>query len=255
MKRIAHPLLTATHGTQREIVSEHFGPDVYTRKVYIQACLHADETPAMLVATDLRQRLLALEAAGRLTAQIVLVPVANPAGLAQFVMGAPSGRFELASGRNYNRDFPFPLEAILQRVEGELTDDAQHNLKAVRAAWQQSLEAIAPRDEMASLQRRLMLLAHDADLVLDLHCSREAVMHLYTSEWSWEQVEPLASWPVLRSAPRRLFSRGGALGLPPTQIKHWLPFALRMARAAQRVDHGREALRSLLTNALPMAVP
>jgi len=66
-----------------------------------------------------------------------------------------------------------------------------------------------------------------------------------------EQVEPLASWPVLRSAPRRLFSRGGALGLPPSQIKRWLPFALRMTRAAQRVELGREALRSLLANALP----
>lgn len=66
-----------------------------------------------------------------------------------------------------------------------------------------------------------------------------------------EQVEPLASWPVVRSAPRRLFSRGGALGLPPSQIKHWLPFALRMASAANRVDHGRAALRSLLAHALP----
>jgi D-amino-acid dehydrogenase len=66
-----------------------------------------------------------------------------------------------------------------------------------------------------------------------------------------EQVEPLASWPVIRAAPRRLFSRGGALGLPPSQIKRWLPFALRMASAANRVEHGRAALRSLLTNALP----
>ncbi|WP_129643029.1 NAD(P)/FAD-dependent oxidoreductase [Peristeroidobacter agariperforans] len=66
-----------------------------------------------------------------------------------------------------------------------------------------------------------------------------------------EQVEPLASWPVLRSGPRRLFCRGGALGLPPSQIKRWLPFALRMASAARRVDRGREALRSLLANALP----
>ena len=37
-----------------------------------------------------------------------------------------------------------------------------------------------------------------------------------------EQVEPLASWAVLRSAPRRLFSRGGALGLPP---QAWLTTA------------------------------
>lgn len=68
-----------------------------------------------------------------------------------------------------------------------------------------------------------------------------------------EQVEPLASWPVIRSAPRRLFSAGGALALPPSQIKQWLPFALRMASAAHpaRVEHGRAALRSLLSNALP----
>src|ERR1044072_1773651 len=66
-----------------------------------------------------------------------------------------------------------------------------------------------------------------------------------------EQVEPLASWPVIRSAPRRLFGRGGALGLPPSQIKRWLPFALRMASAANRVEQGRTALRALLSNALP----
>ena len=68
-----------------------------------------------------------------------------------------------------------------------------------------------------------------------------------------EQVEPLASWPALRSAPRRLFSNGGALGLPPAQIGRWLPFAIRMAAAARpaRVEHGRAALRSLLAAALP----
>jgi glycine/D-amino acid oxidase-like deaminating enzyme len=68
-----------------------------------------------------------------------------------------------------------------------------------------------------------------------------------------EQVEPLASWPVLRSAPRRLFGVGGALGLPLTQISRWLPFACRMAAASHptRVEHGRNALRSLLAAAMP----
>jgi glycine/D-amino acid oxidase-like deaminating enzyme len=68
-----------------------------------------------------------------------------------------------------------------------------------------------------------------------------------------EQAEPLASWPVLRSAPGRLFCRGGALALPPSQIRRWLPFVLRMASAARpaRVTSGRAALRSLLVNALP----
>ncbi len=64
-----------------------------------------------------------------------------------------------------------------------------------------------------------------------------------------EQVEPLASWPVLRSGALAACSvAGGALGLPPSQIKHWLPFAVANGEwpASMRVEHGREALRSLL---------
>eukprot|EP01042_Synura_sphagnicola_P019421 gene19421-24585_t len=41
-----------------------------------------------------------------------------------------------------------------------------------------------------------------------------------------EQVEPLASWATIRSAPKRWFMRGGALSLPPKAIGAWLPFSL-----------------------------
>lgn len=68
-----------------------------------------------------------------------------------------------------------------------------------------------------------------------------------------EQVEPLASWPMIRSAPKRLFGAGGALGLPLNQIDRWLPFSLRMMRfaSADQVARGRTALRSLLAAAMP----
>lgn len=66
-----------------------------------------------------------------------------------------------------------------------------------------------------------------------------------------EQVEPLASWPMIRSAPRRLFSAGGALALPIRDAAKWLPFALRMAGAAGRVQAGRAALDPLLAGAMP----
>ncbi|HEY0685350.1 MAG TPA: FAD-dependent oxidoreductase [Steroidobacter sp.] len=68
-----------------------------------------------------------------------------------------------------------------------------------------------------------------------------------------EQVEPLASWAVIRSAPRRLFSAGGALGLPLNQIDRWLPFALKMAKfsSTNHVTRGRAALRSLLAASMP----
>lgn len=68
-----------------------------------------------------------------------------------------------------------------------------------------------------------------------------------------EQAEPIASPRMVRSAARRLFLRGGALALPPRQIAHWLPFALRLTRAATpiRFERGRAALSGLLAQAMP----
>src|SRR3546814_4761041 len=47
-----------------------------------------------------------------------------------------------------------------------------------------------------------------------------------------EQVEPLASPATVRSIWRRLFWRGGVLSLPMRDIGAWLPFSLRLLRAA-----------------------
>jgi predicted deacylase len=74
--------------------------------VTIQGSLHADEVPGMLVAHHLRNHLDALEAAGRLTGEVVLVPMANPLGVGQWVLRGFQGRFELHSGENFNRHFP-----------------------------------------------------------------------------------------------------------------------------------------------------
>lgn len=68
-----------------------------------------------------------------------------------------------------------------------------------------------------------------------------------------EQVEPLASPKTLRTFPRRLFFRGGALSLPARDVDVWLPFALRLIRssAPARCEAGAAALRSLLRSAIP----
>jgi D-hydroxyproline dehydrogenase len=68
-----------------------------------------------------------------------------------------------------------------------------------------------------------------------------------------EQVEPLASWATLRSVPRQLFMRGGAVAFPPGQIGAWLPFGLRLVRAAApaRFARGKAALKALAAEALP----
>jgi D-amino-acid dehydrogenase len=68
-----------------------------------------------------------------------------------------------------------------------------------------------------------------------------------------EQVEPLASPATLASFPRRLFSLGGALALPPSEIGAWLPFAWRLIAASRprRFASGKFALKSLVGRALP----
>ena len=77
MDTVKHPI-SAAHGTAHyELTSYHFGKPGGP-KAYIQAALHADEVPAMLVAQALRQRLAALEAAGKVVGEVILVPAANP---------------------------------------------------------------------------------------------------------------------------------------------------------------------------------
>ena len=72
MRHQKHDLLAPMPGTARQIHSFHFGPQPANGKIYIQASLHADEMPGMLVAWHLKQRLAELEAAGILADQLDL---------------------------------------------------------------------------------------------------------------------------------------------------------------------------------------
>lgn len=194
MHSAKHRLLAASDGTAHQLVSHHFGDQAYGKKIYIQAGLHADEIPGMLVALTLQAKLQQLEKEGRLRGEVVLVSTANPIGLGQFVLGYPIGRFDLASGRNFNRGFPLLAGKIAEAVEGELGGDAKKNVATIRRVWRELLLAQQPRQTFDDLQRTLMLLSLDADIILDLHCSREAALHLYTGESLWQQAEPLARY-------------------------------------------------------------
>src|SRR3546814_110721 len=65
--------------------------------------------------------------------------------------------------------------------------------------------------------------------------------------------EPLTAPATVRSIWRRLFWRGGALALPMRDIGAWLPFSLRLLRAARpaRFAAAKAALRRLLADAMP----
>ncbi|MGL4767075.1 MAG: M14 family metallopeptidase [Formosimonas sp.] len=183
-------------GSQRSITALFFGPESASRKIYIQASLHADELPGALTAYHLRHLLRELEQAGQLRAQIVLVPLANPIGLAQSVQFMAHGRFDLWSGQNFNRmaglDL-YPLVAAkLKAQSAVLMADASANQALIRRVLGEVLAEYSPASALESLHVTLLQLAHDADVVLDLHCDVAAVLHVYTLPELWPTFEPLA---------------------------------------------------------------
>ena len=146
----------------------------------------------MLVAHHLRQQLGALEAAGQITGEIVLVPMANPIGLSQFLLHAHLGRFELMSGENFNRHYPDQVAAVAHAVESQLGADTAANVALLRSALKAAVLASPVDTELQSQRRTLLALSCDADIVLDLHCDAQALMHLYTETPCWPDCEPLA---------------------------------------------------------------
>lgn len=191
MQILRHPLLSPAPGTQRELVSLHYGQPG-CQKAYIQASLHGDELPGMLVAHHLRRQLDALEAAGQIRGEIVLLPMANPIGLSQFLLHAHLGRFELMSGENFNRHYPDQIDAVARAVEPQLGADAAANVAILRRALKAAVAAAPVSTELQSQRRTLMGLSCDADIVLDLHCDAQALMHLYTETPCWPDCDPLA---------------------------------------------------------------
>lgn len=192
MQRIDHPLLSPSLGSHKTLTSFHFGTAASGAKVYIQASLHAEELPGMLTAHHLRPLLEAAETAGLLRGEVVLVPVANPIGLAQRLDHKPMGRFELDTSENFNRNYPDLAAAVAAQVLPALGPDADANVRAVRAAIGKYLTDWTPTTELQSLRRTLMQLAHDADYFLDLHCDCEGVLHFYCEEPCWPQLEALS---------------------------------------------------------------
>ena len=192
MQRIDHPLLSPSLGSTKTLTSFHFGKPGSGRKIYIEASLHAEELPGMLVAHHLRALFEAFEAAGQIQGEIVLVPVANPIGLAQRLDHKPMGRFELDTSENFNRHYPDLAAAVEPAVRVLLGQDAQANLQTVRQAIGNYLNNWQPDTELQSLRRSLLTLAHDADFMLDLHCDCEGVLHFYTEEACWPHLQELA---------------------------------------------------------------
>lgn len=172
------PVPGVAPGTTHTLTVHRFGRPGARPKAYVQGGLHANEAPGILTALHVARAL----AEARVLGEVVIVPSANPLGLAQRLLGTPIGRFSLGDGRNFNRGYPLLVP-----------DDASDDVDETRAALARaalSLTATTPEDH---LRRALLSLAIDADIVLDLHCDGEAVPHLYALTQQADAASPLAA--------------------------------------------------------------
>lgn len=187
------PLAHGRAGTRRFLRVHRFGTPGARPRAYIQAGLHADEIPGHLVAQHLLAALKDLDAAGAVTGEVVLVPVANPIGLDQVLHQTLSGRFELATGVNFNRAYADLSGTVAEAVRGRLGGGPAADVALVRRELRRAAEALPAATQAEALRRALLALGAEADVMLDLHCDFEAVMHLYTAPDLWDGFRDLAA--------------------------------------------------------------
>lgn len=179
-------------GTLREVTVLRFGTPGARPKAYLQAGLHADELPGMLVLGKLAERLAGLAEAGDVAGEVVVVPMANPIGLGQQDQGQLRGRYEANTAGNFNRGYLDLAPAVGAALGEPPGADPAANVTAIRAAMGRALAATRPRGEVDALRHTLLGLAYDADIVLDLHADSEAMMHLYLGTPLWPEAADLA---------------------------------------------------------------
>jgi predicted deacylase len=157
------------------------GPETAETKVHLQAALHADEQPGTMAIHHLLPMLRDADAAGKLRARFVLFPSVNPLGLTTRVLRRHIGRYDLETGVNFNRRWPDLYPIIAEIVAGKLGSDARANVATIRAAVGDWIDAQNPVTAGQKLRLHILKSAHDADIVLDLHCDDESLMHIFTS--------------------------------------------------------------------------
>jgi predicted deacylase len=180
-------------GTQRKLSVHTYGDSQANPKFYIQTALHADEIPGMVMLHHLRKLLDFAASEGRITGQIVLVPVANPIGMSQRIQGNLSGRLDLDNGKNYNRCYPDLFPGVSRRIKGHITTDAEKNVHIIRQAISDEIEILPDLTEGDAYRKVLLSLCSDSDYCIDVHCDNEAILYLYTTGSHPQQEKELSA--------------------------------------------------------------
>ena len=193
-EKISKNLLGDNPGRSTELNYYRIGPEQADQKVYLQAAIHADEQPGILVLHHLLKMLRAADEAGELKARFVLFPMVNPLGMGDIEFGRHQGRYNRSSGVNHNRDWPSMVPAITSGVIEKLGDNAETNTLLVREAlrdWAAELPRLTALEQWRQI---LYTEACDADYVFDVHCDDDSLLHIFSVPQQKENIQQLAHW-------------------------------------------------------------
>ncbi len=161
--------------------------EIKAPNVYIQANMHGAEVQGNAVIFQLLELLKDCD----IQANITLVPYANPVACNHKNGEYTLGRFDPITGVNWNRMYHFD-ESVIAPFAQDHIDDCE---AVIQAKFQQLLlDQIEQKLDhniwgLTTGQRiayQLQRMAHQADLVLDLHTGPISSKHLYCPEYTKE---------------------------------------------------------------------
>lgn len=179
-----HVLPSFSPGASHQLIKHSFGEPGSGRSAYLQAAMHADEHPGLLVLQHLMEQLIELEKRAQIVGHIEIVPFANPIGLGQQLFGQMPGRYNMVNGENFNRSFPDITEKVRQRLKE--SPPSPNDTRRLKAIFAEALEGTAVDDAVDAGKAWLLKQALKHDILIDLHCDTSSVLHIYSN---WNQQE------------------------------------------------------------------
>lgn len=192
VEKISKTLVGDTPGRSTELTYFRIGPVGAAKKVYLQAALHADEQPGILILHHLLELLIAADQRGELSAEFVVFPMVNPLGMGDIEFGRHQGRYNRSSGVNHNRQWPDLSAAVELEITDKLGSDAKANVKMIRqvlCTWAANLDEITAQQQW---QKIIITEACEADYVFDLHCDDDSLIHIFSVPQLNDNMQQLA---------------------------------------------------------------
>lgn len=175
--------------------------------VYIQANVHGAEVQGNAVIYQLMQLLEGYTLCGDIT----LVPLANPLGINQKSGEFTLGRFDPITGVNWNREYlDHKLDVAAWYEAHQELSDAELFTCFREMLVESCHQRLSSEWGVTSGHRQavsLQLMAHQADIVLDLHTGPKSCKHLYCPEYEADAAS-LFSIPYTLLIPNEF---GGAM--------------------------------------------